>query len=190
MWRGYHKFASDERFAELAATPSASPRPRSSPAGPVLVEDGTKYCCVWDGLVPPSLCEEILQVAELRGGYQPCLLNVGDDKQEVGELNESVRKGQRCVIESSAETDRLALRLWQVLEPLLPPHDVVPGKRYAAWRPVGVNPTLRVLKYDKDDFFDLHQDGSYSFATADGDKQRSFLTLQIYLNNGGGQDFE
>ena len=186
MWRGYHKFA-PERFEELAGFPATEPRPTASPAGALRVIEGgeSRFCCVWDGLVPEELCAEILAIADKRG-YERALLNQGDDRQEVGELNETVRRGQRCIIES----EDLARRLWVLLEPLIPPREVVPGKRYSTWKACGVNPTLRLLRYDApSDHFELHQDGSYSTTTPAGDKQRSFLTLQLYLNNGGGCDF-
>jgi hypothetical protein len=55
-----------------------------------------------------------------------------------------------------------------------------------------VNPCLRILKYDRDDHFELHQDGSYrtpADAAQGSPATRSFLTLQVYLNTGGCQDF-
>jgi len=183
MWRGYHKWPA-EKFEELAAWPSTFPV--DSPSGSVLVDGGAKYCMVWDGLFASeqSLLDAVLESAEL-AGYGPALLNQGDDKQEIGELNEAVRKGERAIFTS----EELAGSIWRVLAPLMPTRDIVPGKRYATWRAVGVNPTLRVLKYKASDTFELHQDGSYSRTSTSAEKQRSFLTLQIYLNSGGGVDF-
>ena len=183
MWRGYHKF-SKVKFEELASWPSTFPV--DSPSGNVLVDGGAKYCMIWDGLFDgeQTLLDAVLQSADL-AGYGPALLNQGDDKQEIGELNESIRKGERAIFES----EELAGRIWDVLAPLMPAREVVPGKRYATWRAVGVNPTLRVLKYKAADAFELHQDGSYSRTSTSGEKQRSFMTLQIYLNSGGGIDF-
>jgi len=182
MWRGYHKFSSQEEFDQLAAYPSSFPV--CSSAGTVKVEDD-KYCIVIDDVFPHSMCEEIARMAE-DAGYQQALLNNGEDKQEQGKLNELVRKGSRAIIESRD----LADRLWLALELLMPPRDVVPGKRYAKWRATGVNPTLRILKYTPGDYFELHQDGSYSYTEETGQKRRSFLTLQVYLNGGGEVDFK
>lgn len=85
------------------------------------------------------------------------------------------------------------------------------------WVPVAVTACLRVLKYEEGDKFEVHQDGSYvieagggsstttnssdlpqsplqsaeaaAAAATRGQERRSFLTLQIYLNDGGGRDF-
>ena len=64
-----------------------------------------------------------------------------------------------------------------------------------------------MLQYGPQDFFEVHQDGSYYYSaptpddtddsgtgdgvrktgTGKGSEQKSFLTLQVYLNDGGGQ---
>jgi 2OG-Fe(II) oxygenase superfamily len=190
MWRGYHKLGSDDAFTRIAAAvPSSGAGAASSPAGPLpsACVDG-KFAVVCDGAVDPAVCEEILARGEA-AGYTDALLNTGDGRQEVGELNTQSRRSQRHTFHDTA----LAGRLWTLVCPWVPSADVVPGTRYhGRWVACGVNPCLRILKYDRDDHFELHQDGSY-LAPADGAQgspaTRSFLTLQVYLNTGGGQDF-
>ena len=187
MWRGYHKLESDEQFSRVA---EARPReaPSSSPAGLIkgIVDKEMKWALVVDDVVPPALCQEIMAIANVQG-FSDALLNTGADRQEVGELNTNARKGQR----STFHDPELAARLWTLLAPLIPLLSTVPGARYKGrWRPSGVNPCLRVLKYEPGDHFELHQDGSYTIAPCGEDPGgRSFLTLQIYLNCGGGADF-
>ena len=55
-------------------------------------------------------------------------------------------------------------------------------------QPIGLNPRLRVLRYDSDDHdvFDPHFDATTRVA---GDKT-SLLTVLLYLNDGGGVNFE
>jgi hypothetical protein len=54
--------------------------------------------------------------------------------------------------------------------------------------PLGLNPRLRVLKYDylDNDRFEPHFDAT----TVVGTHQKSLLTVLLYLNDGGGVDFE
>jgi hypothetical protein len=190
MWRGYNKFKTEEAFEALATFPSKDPLPSTSAAGLIEGIEGGKYAQVFDDLIPSSLTEDIREQAS-RVGYEAALLNTGSDKQEQGELNELVRKGKRAIIHSQ----ELAGLLWERLESHIPPQETVPGPRYNnQWRAVGVNPTLRVLRYDQGDHFEVHQDGSYSYecttpSSGGQDSLRSFLTLQVYLSQGGGRDF-
>lgn len=188
MWRGYHKFQSDELFTRVAEAQPREQAPTSSRAGLIegIVDKEPKWALVADDIVGEALCQEIMALA-LANGFTDALLNTGADRQEVGELNTSSRRGQR----STFHHPNLAARLWVLLEPLIPPLSTVPGTRYKGrWTPAGVNPTLRVLQYSPGDHFELHQDGSYTIAPSGEDPGgRSFLTLQIYLNEGGGADF-
>ena len=192
MWRGYHKLGSDDAFTRIAeANPSTGAGATSSPAGPLPSScvDG-KFAIVSDDTVDLSWCSDVLMRGEA-AGYTDALLNTGDGRQEVGELNMQSRQSKRHVFHDAA----LASRLWDGVRLLIPPNDVVPGSRYQGrWVACGVNPCLRILKYDVNDHFELHQDGSYACTTTNNCESaspgtRSFLTLQVYLNNGGGQDF-
>jgi len=51
----------------------------------------------------------------------------------------------------------------------------------------GLNERLRFLRYDPGDFFAQHRDGSYR---RDDGSSQSYLTLMLYLNSGGGVDYE
>ena len=61
---------------------------------------------------------------------------------------------------------------------------------YAA--PVGLNPRVRVLQYDAsdNDRFEAHFDATTQVKVANGSTQTSRLTVLLYLNTGGGIDFE
>lgn len=191
MWRGYHKLGSDEMFNRVAV---AAPQelPTASPSGRIRCIDGdSKFALVSDDLIDAAMCQEILDKAQTQG-FSDALLNTGDDRQEIGELSPTIRKGKRSIIHDTS----LAAGLWERIALLVPNQDTVPGARYKGkWRATSVNPCLRVLKYEVGDHFELHQDGSYTSQpsrSADGSVvpgRRSFLTLQIYLNQGGGVDF-
>lgn len=191
MWRGWHKLpGGDAAFDALANIPSTFSN--SSSEGPIDVVSGNGeqlFAIVVDGIFHESLYDSIIQTAE-KEGFKPALLNQGSGQQEIGITLTSVRSGERCIIESSA----LADKLWPLVEQHLPHRDIVPGKRYKNWTAVGINPKFRVLKYSSGDRFELHQDGSYyvnSQIHMDESTvvQQSFVTFQLYLNDGGGADF-
>jgi hypothetical protein len=209
MWRGFHKMDAAV-FERMANLPSSYPS--HSPPGRIPLRDGQGqplFAHVEDTLItaspslharlPAGFCERVLLAAEEQT-YEEALLNTGASKQEEGSLNPEVRQSQRCILESK----ELAGVIWDAVRPLLPPPTQVPGPRYNSstseqhalqWEAVGVNPTLRILKYEPGDHFELHQDGSYKVESTDVDGRRrllqqSFLTLQLYLNDGGGVDFQ
>ena len=78
-------------------------------------------------------------------------------------------------------------KLWNRLERAVSPHisDFITNTRCG--KPIGLNPRLRVLRYDAsdEDVFDPHFD-----ATTKVDQSTSLLTVLIYLNEGGGNDFD
>eukprot|EP00977_Amphora_coffeiformis_P013048 scaffold3339_cov174-Amphora_coffeaeformis.AAC.16 len=57
---------------------------------------------------------------------------------------------------------------------------------------VGLNPRVRVLQYDAsdNDRFEAHFDATTQVKAANGSMQTSRLTVLLYLNTGGGVDFE
>ena len=190
MWRGWHKLpGGEDTFDQLANI--ASSFPTSSSAGEINIcgiAGEALFALVIDGAFPVSYYDTIIQKAELKG-FELALLNQGSGQQEKGITMTSVRSNERCIIDD----DDLANKLWSIVEQHLPPRDIVPGKRYKGWRAVGVNPRFRILKYSPGERFELHQDGSYHIeAGCVGDnraEQQSFVTLQLYLNDGGGISF-
>ena len=79
-------------------------------------------------------------------------------------------------------------KMWKKLEPLIFPliQDYI--KRENCGPPLGLNPRLRVLRYDSsdNDRFEPHFDAT----TMVGANKKSLLTVLLYLNDGGGKDFE
>lgn len=183
MYRGFHKF--DAAFFERLAT-IPSTYPQSSEEGQLNLGDSGLWAKVIDGVIDLKTLDHIVSCAE-EVGYDEALLNTGSVKQETGVKNTEIRQSKRAIITD----DSLALDIYNQIKEHLPTVDVVPGSRWKGWEACGVNPTLRVLKYDGNDLdhFEVHQDGSYSRETSDGETEKSFLTLQIYLSSGGGKDF-
>lgn len=78
-------------------------------------------------------------------------------------------------------------RMWGKLEPLIFPliQDFIDRENCGS--PLGLNPRLRVLRYDStdNDRFEPHFDAT----TMAGNDKKSLLTVLLYLNDGGGKDF-
>ncbi len=110
-------------------------------------------------------CDEIIAATEVRG-YEPALVDIGGGKQT---LMTDLRKNARCMWKNN----ELAEHIYARVAIHLPSHW---SKRTRA----GLNPLLRVLKYEPSDYFRAHYDGSYQDPT---NKQRSYFTLQLYLND-------
>ena len=76
--------------------------------------------------------------------------------------------------------------IWEKMEPIVQPHIRNFIDHTNCGQPVGLNPRLRVLRYDAtdNDVFEPHFD-----ATTKVNNMTSLLTVLIYLNDGGGIDF-
>lgn len=92
--------------------------------------------------------------------------------------------------------------LWKRLQPVLQREIILhlPSfqRRMNCDMPVGLNPRIRILRYDAtdNDRFEPHFDATTYIDTNSGQhyhqqqqRQKSLLTVLIYLNNGGGIDF-
>jgi 2OG-Fe(II) oxygenase superfamily len=191
MWRGWHKLpGGDAAFDNLANIPSSFPSSSGSGSIGIVSSTGENlFALVIDEIFPTAYYDSIIEAAELKG-FDLASLNQGAGQQEKGITMTEIRSGQRCIFD---DVD-LANKLWPFVEQHLPHRDVVPGKRYKGWKASGVNPRFRVLKYSSGERFELHQDGSYQMGPQrreDGVtvEQKSFVTFQLYLNDGGGVDF-
>ena len=83
--------------------------------------------------------------------------------------------------------------LWNMLEPAILPHLEQFMTDTKCGRPLGLNPRLRILRYDAldNDVFDPHFDATTRVTpTGSCIEMTSLLTVLIYLNDGGGKDFD
>jgi predicted 2-oxoglutarate/Fe(II)-dependent dioxygenase YbiX len=91
------------------------------------------------------------------------------------------------------EHDATLATLWDKLKPVISPHVDQFIKDTKSGLPLGLNPRLRVLRYDAtdNDVFDPHFDATTRVtAKENADDLTSLLTVLIYLNDGGGKDFD
>ncbi|KAK7098930.1 uncharacterized protein [Littorina saxatilis] len=116
-------------------------------------------------VLTPEECQKYIKDTEKKG-YEKALVNTGFGRQQ---LMTDVRNSDRCIIDSIEEADKL----WQRVKPFVP----------AEWnghQVVGLNERLRFLRYDSGQYFKPHYDGEYRRENG----ERSYITLQLYLNEG------
>lgn len=121
---------------------------------------------VVDNCLSQEECEKIIRIAEEKG-FVPASLYT--DKDGV-EYFSDTRKSHRCILDS----EEFAARLWKRVQSL------IPDKWIRGETVVGINPRLRILRYDPGDEFKPHSDGSYT----DQQGNTSKITILIYLNEG------
>lgn len=120
-------------------------------------------------------CDLIIQHTKA-AGYEQALVNIGGGQQK---LYPDYRNGNRCTIDSKP----FANEIWRRIEPYYPDDMRV---RYDM-EVSHLNERLRFLHYNGGGFFSKHQDGAYiDRVTYD----QSFVTFQLYLNDGKGIDCE
>ena len=123
------------------------------------------------GVLTPDECKAWVQRSEQQT-YRNATILGGRGKQRV---DMAVRSSRRVMID---DVDAAAM-VYARLQPHVP--TAISGQRC-----VGLNERLRFLRYETGGYFAPHHDGAYR--CADGSAQ-SKLTLMVYLNSGGGDDF-
>lgn len=84
-------------------------------------------------------------------------------------------------------------KIWDSLHPVIEPYIQQFMQYTNSGPPIGLNPRLRVLRYDAldNDVFNPHFDATTRVTSKDSSStSTSLLTVLIYLNDGGGQDFD
>lgn len=215
MARGLQRRLGGARGLAAAAAAAARPRPHWT-VQPTLSERAERYAARYAGVAPvqperpaisredyalpnlhevdrgsfafvlrdvftPEECEAMIAASEARG-YDEALVNTG--RSQV--LDTSYRHSARNMWDNRDAADEIFARVKSHLpsgEPrsfgyTIPPKPLVCD---------GLNERLRFLRYGPGHFFAKHRDGSYP--RKDGSSQ-SYLTLMLYLNSGGGVDYE
>jgi len=126
-------------------------------------------CFVLENVFTKKECDDLIALSEKKG-YEPALLNIGGGRQTYAP---DVRNNDRCIIDDEA----LAEKLYQKIQPYVP-------QQFKAGKAVGLNERLRFLRYDPGHNFKAHQDGMYYRNSGPKMGERSYITVQIYLNEG------
>lgn len=142
-------------------------------------EKSKKFAVIVHEVFTPEECHAMIQRAECQG-FEAALVNTGGGTQH---LMNDYRKSKRVIIDDPIAAEDIWQRVCRITrdERLL----------RAPWcnremHAVGLNERLRFLKYNPGDFFASHYDGSYMRSEEAGSRkgERSFITLQLYLNDG------
>ena len=115
-----------------------------------------------DNFLTPEECEELMAQSESLG-YKPADVDVHGQRQMLS----MVRTNERVDMESP----EIAKRFWEKLKTIILP--VAGGKQ-----PVGLTPFFRFYRYEGEQKFNLHKDGSKEF-----EGKHTQLTLLVYLNS-------
>ncbi|MHB2021393.1 MAG: prolyl hydroxylase family protein [Candidatus Xenobia bacterium] len=131
---------------------------------PVEFLDRENLVYVVRNFLSPQECDQFIQQSETMG-YQAAPITTADGPL----MAPDVRNNTRVMIDDAV----LAERMWQRLEPYVP-------EGLLEWDVVGVNERFRFYRYDRQQRFARHYDGSY----ARSHRERSLITFMIYLNEG------
>ena len=119
------------------------------------------FAYIIDGLFTERECKNYIAMTE-KLGYKEAL--VGNNQVR----NVENRNNYRCMLDS----EEIAATLFQRLKPYLP-------QTWLGANLDSVNPRLRFLRYNKNEYFKPHHDGIY--ITPD-EKKCSYITIHLYLN--------
>lgn len=147
-------------------------------------------CCAFtvSSILSPSECQYLIAKAnQTLAGFQ-----------YITEASHTTEEGESVMVQlQNPNPHKLSVyqdaeflnMLWGRLQPHLRANSCTDAfyKRMGCGAPVGLNPRVRVLKYDAEnnDRFEPHFD-----ATTRVNDQTSLLTVLIYLNSGKGDDFD
>jgi len=140
-------------------------------------EESNKYAKVLTNILTQQECNEMIERSENKG-YEQALLNTG--RGEV--LMSDVRNNDRCIIDSPQTMEFI----WQRVLSACKDDEILlraafTGKKLHA---VGLNERMRLLRYDPGAFFAPHGDGSFYRQNGDKRGECSYVTFQLYLNEG------
>ena len=131
-----------------------------------------------DKMLSDQECARLIEISE-KYSYEEALVNVGGGQQ----VSSDHRKSSRWMVDSE---DAVAV-LWRRInrQPNAFAKSAfakLAANSHAGWRPVGLNPRLRFLRYSPGDYFAPHSDGSFE---CEKTGQKSLMTLMLYLNTPG-----
>ena len=145
-----------------------------------------------DNVFSESECSDLIQRTE-KVGYQEALVNVGGGRQV---QMKDVRNSDRCILDDPMLAEKIWQRVRCSIESVddetkqkLQLHKVVDSRTDVTYESkkvyaVGLNERLRFLRYDPGQYFKPHFDGSFRRREGERYGEESFVTLQLYLNEG------
>ena len=139
-----------------------------------------RYAVVVKNVLTKEECQSFINLTE-KLKYEDALINIGGNVQE---KDDSFRKSKRCMIDTFEMTQHL---FWRI-EKFIPKYFKNNYRHSPIRKCKGLNERFRILKYVNEGYFKPHYDGVY-FRNNDYSKDRSMITLLLYLNDGS-KDFK
>eukprot|EP00178_Gracilaria_changii_P015700 TRINITY_DN44028_c0_g1_i1.p1 TRINITY_DN44028_c0_g1~~TRINITY_DN44028_c0_g1_i1.p1 ORF type:complete len:243 (+),score=36.78 TRINITY_DN44028_c0_g1_i1:28-756(+) len=124
-----------------------------------------KKAFIIDNLFTPEECEKLIQLSEAKG-FEKALVNQHDHQQDEIPL---IRNNYRTMMDDP----QTASLIYERVKSFIP-------EMYGTHAPVGLNERMRYLRYDGEQKFDAHLDGTYKRPNSE---ERSLMTFQLYLND-------
>lgn len=141
---------------------------------------------VIDNFLDATECQELIHLASQLASPIYVTEAAHTDNEGITHIVklQDANKHKLSVFEHAPTLDKL----WKKMKPTVLPHIGSFINNTNCGPPLGLNPRLRVLRYDAtdNDVFEPHFDAT----TKVGDNMTSLLTVLIYLNDGGGDDFD
>lgn len=142
-----------------------------------------RFALLLHNVVSPDECKELIERSEAKG-YIQALVNAGGSEALMTEY----RNSGRSILFDPAFAEVLYQRILSSL--MGTDHEDV--LRRAPWIPagkvkplaVGCNERLSFLRYDPGHYFRPHFDGMYKRSEGPRNGEKSFVTVQLYLNEG------
>eukprot|EP00469_Lotharella_globosa_P018490 CAMPEP_0167813202 /NCGR_PEP_ID=MMETSP0112_2-20121227/1712_1 /TAXON_ID=91324 /ORGANISM="Lotharella globosa, Strain CCCM811" /LENGTH=252 /DNA_ID=CAMNT_0007712237 /DNA_START=90 /DNA_END=848 /DNA_ORIENTATION=+ len=125
---------------------------------------------VLKNVLTPSECKQFVDVSE-KMGYVGALLTTSR-----GMVQDDMRNNKRVIYQTPIEF--LRDTVWKRIETMCP-EEVILNRGKFKWKRCGLNERIRFYRYTGGESFQPHFDGCYPR----NDKERSFLTIIIYLND-------
>lgn len=155
-----------------------------------------RWCKSTESILTPQECTNIITHTEQSGLYKPALINVGFGREV---YDPDARNSDRCIIDdanfarvifdrltnggNSQGTNQNVSDTDNTNDGMIIP--LIHTNSGLTWEAVGLNERFRILRYKEGNAFPWHCDGNYMRNT----KERSFYTIMLYLNAGGGIDY-
>ena len=118
-------------------------------------------------------CERYINLSERRG-YEAATITTNKGV----EMRSEIRNNSRVILDNL----ELANNLWQRIADLVPQEINIPlginSNLIEQWSPIGLNERFRFYRYDRNQKFAPHHDGSYQRSEMEASK----VTFMVYLN--------
>ncbi|GMH97550.1 hypothetical protein TrST_g6727 [Triparma strigata] len=189
------------------------PEPTTLTLERISLPDGNPdFAGVIRNVLSKEECQHLIKCSEKVGYEQATVTTFGN--QQVTMTN--YRKSSRCIIDS----DNIAGVIWERISNHIPQPSQISSLQLSApprnggrnchrrnidaslqrktpaesshWRPYEINHRMRFLRYDEGEYFNRHGDGCYVDDSDESKRRQSWVTFQVYLNDGfegGGTTF-